>query len=259
MNKYLPKHTKFTLFFIFLILFSKNILNALPPNVGVSIQVKSLGAKAGDIVSYDSGEYMISSWPYDSGMFGVVVQDPIADFQDTTISQNSLLVMSKGEAIVNVSNSSGDIKKGDYVTSSYIPGVAVKAKSNGYVLGMALEDHVSSNKAGLGQIMIYIDIKPNFDTSQLRGNILSVIKSALDSPYVAPLSSLRYLIAGVVLVVSFGVGFFIFEKVSGRSVEAMGRNPLAGSAIKSVVVMNFMLTFVIVGVGLGLSYLVLIL
>jgi F0F1-type ATP synthase membrane subunit c/vacuolar-type H+-ATPase subunit K len=53
------------------------------------------------------------------------------------------------------------------------------------------------------------------------------------------------------------LGFVFFGRVVARGVEAMGRNPLAGSLIAVSVVFNLILTVVIMLVGLGIAYLIL--
>jgi len=63
----------------------------------------------------------------------------------------------------------------------------------------------------------------------------------------------------MVVIASFVVGFSSFGKISGKSVEALGRNPLASRDIKSAVVFNFIFTFGIMIIGIVLSYLVLVL
>jgi len=63
------------------------------------------------------------------------------------------------------------------------------------------------------------------------------------APVLSPLTTFRYLISAMVVIASFVVGFSSFGKISGKSVEALGRNPLASRDIKSAVVFNFIFTF----------------
>jgi len=53
------------------------------------------------------------------------------------------------------------------------------------------------------------------------------------------------------------IGFSSFGKITGSSVEALGRNPLAGGAIRRVMLFNFILTFLIMAMGLGVAYFIL--
>ena len=46
-----------------------------------------------------------------------------------------------------------------------------------------------------------------------------------------PLTVFRYLMAALVIILSFFLGFFVFGKTAARGVEALGRNPEASSKI----------------------------
>jgi hypothetical protein len=72
------------------------------------------------------------------------------------------------------------------------------------------------------------------------------------------LASLRYLLAIIVAVMAFGLGFVYFGRVAKGGVEALGRNPLAGRAIQLSVLMNLILTVAIMVGGLVLAYIILI-
>jgi hypothetical protein len=75
---------------------------------------------------------------------------------------------------------------------------------------------------------------------------------------VAPLESLRYLLAFIIAIVSFGLGFLYFGRVIKTGVEAIGRNPLASRTIQATIFVNIVITIVIVGTGLALAALILI-
>ena len=63
--------------------------------------------------------------------------------------------------------------------------------------------------------------------------------------------------AALVVLATFIIGFSSFGKISGTSIEALGRNPLASKLIRSAVVLNFALTAIIIAVGLTMAYLIL--
>ncbi len=90
-------------------------------------------------------------------------------------------------------------------------------------------------------------------------NLLSNFKSAASSPFLSPLTSLRYLLAVVVTATAFGLGFLYFGRIAAHGVEALGRNPLASKIIIAGIVFNAVMTAVIVVGGLFLAYLILIL
>lgn len=210
----------------------------------------------GDIVSYKDGSYSLSSVYQDPAMYGVIVEDASISFVDRNLDE-SKLVTSMGEVILNVSSKNGPINKGDYVTSSDIPGVGVKAKEDGQVLGIAMEDFSPENNEEIGQIYVLLDIKTMFFGKGLSGNLLGMIRNSLTSPFMTPIQALRYLLAIAIILASFVIGFSSFGKITGSGVEALGRNPLAGSAIRRVMLFNFILTFVIMAMGLVAAYFIL--
>lgn len=215
--------------------------------------------REGSIISYSGGKYSLSVTPYDIGMLGVITDSPPIALQDTNLTE-SRLVTSYGEVKVLVSAQNGNIKAGDYLTSSTIPGVAMKADSSGHVLGAALEDYTPSNKTDVAPIKAFLDIRSVFiEAKNSRGNVLQILKTGLQSPFLSPLISFRYLLAAVIVAATFIIAFISFGRVSGSSVEALGRNPLAGPAIRRVVAFNFAITFLIMISGLAIAYMILVL
>jgi len=229
---------------------------AISYEYAVSVPIADNKGNPGDIVSYDNGQYVLSSKPYDPSIFGVIVEDPSISFEDLNLNQ-SKLVTSVGEVLLNVSSKYGDIKEGDLVTSSEIPGVGVKATESGQVIGFALEDFTPENSEEIGQIYVLLDIRTSFISKGASGNILDILRNSITSPFMTPIESLRYLLAIAVVFASFVIGFSSFGKITGTSVEALGRNPLAGGSIRKVIIFNFILTFVIMAMGIAFAYIIL--
>jgi F0F1-type ATP synthase membrane subunit c/vacuolar-type H+-ATPase subunit K len=67
----------------------------------------------------------------------------------------------------------------------------------------------------------------------------------------------KYFIAALIVFASFFFGFYIFGRVAGKGVEALGRNPLASKMIEMGIVMNVVITVVIILSGLGLALVIL--
>lgn len=245
-----------------LILFASLIIsfptytNADSYEYAVTVPIEDNRGNPGDIVSYKEGKYVLTADPYDSSIYGVVVDNPSISFEDRNLEQ-SKLVTSMGEVLLNVSAKNGNIKEGDYVTSSDILGVGVKAVEDGQVVGIAMESYEPSNKEDIGQIYILMDVKTNFFGKGISGNILDIIRNSLTSPFMTPVQALRYLLAIAIIFASFVIGFSSFGKITGSSVEALGRNPLAGGAIRRVMLFNFILTFLIMAMGLAVAYFIL--
>lgn len=212
--------------------------------------------KAGDIVSFIDNKFVLSSKMNDPAMVGVIVDNPATSFEDTNMTQYKF-VTSGGDVLVNVSGKNGVIKEGDFLTSSSTPGVGVKALESGQVLGVALEEYAPNNPEDVGQIYAHLGIATSFIDKTASKNLLDILKNSLTSPFMTPIEALRYLLAIAVVFASFVIGFSSFGKITGSSVEALGRNPLAGGAIRKVIFFNFLLTFVIMGIGIVIAYLVL--
>ncbi|MFZ2664063.1 MAG: hypothetical protein WAX66_01760 [Patescibacteria group bacterium] len=248
------KWIKIFIFLVPLLIVAKSL--AVSYEEAVSVPFAEGVGKTGDIISYVGSQYTLSSKMYDSNMVGVVVDNPAVSFEDRTLT-NSKLITSVGEVLVNVSSKYGDIKEGDYVTSSDIAGVGVKALESGQVLGIALEDFNNSGSEEIGQVYVLLDIETSFVDASMSKNLLDTLKNSLTSPFMTPIEALRYLLAIAIVFASFVIGFSSFGKITGTSVEALGRNPLAGGTIRKVIFFNFAMTFIIMAIGLGIAYLIL--
>jgi len=223
----------------------------------VSIPLESGEGKVGDIVTYANGVYDLATKEYDASMFGVIVDNPTYSIEDKNLSSYQL-VSSWGEIPVNVSGKNGEIKQGDLITSSDIAGVGVKALQSGQIIGIALADYSPANPDDIGQVLTFVDIRTSFAEGTLSKNLLDVLRNSVTSSFMTPLESLRYLLAIAVVFVTFTIGFSSFGKTTGATVEALGRNPLAGNSIRKVMLFNFALTFLIMIGGLVIAYFILV-
>lgn len=102
----------------------------------------------GDIITsttgnISSGQLNKSTLPYQEEICAIYVLDK---FQ-----HNAVQIAEKGIVHVKFSSKNGEVRKGDYVTSSDVPGTAMKATQSGMIIGVALEE--SSNK-GLLKILV---------------------------------------------------------------------------------------------------------
>ncbi len=214
-----------------------------PPNevvegIGIPVLVENSDAEDGDIVSFASGTYRLSEKSHDPAMFGVVSFSPAITIGKVGVRGN-LPVVSSGKAAVRVSSLNGLIKKGDFITTSLIPGIGAKADRFGYILGVALEDFGETNPEKIGKIPMLVNIRVNspfavFETS--------------------PRTTIRYILAFLIAVSSMVIGFTYFGKVARTGVEALGRNPLAARLIEFGVFLNLFLTLGIIAVGAIIAY-----
>ena len=228
--------------------------------IAISIPIADTDAVDGAIVVSTGKGYGLATTPYDAGIYGVVVTKPAVSFESTG-SAGFVPVVTAGKAYVRVSAANGPINVGDSVTSSAVRGVAGKADQVGFILGAALEPWLSTSTTEVGKILI--SVKPGYNTAVAatgRGiNLFKQLKSAAASPFLTPLTSLRYLFAVVVTAISFAMGFWYFGRFGRTGIEALGRNPLAARTISLGIAVNLLLTVVIVGGGLFLAYLILVL
>lgn len=261
----LQKHFLFLLIVAGIILGAKNILFSPPlaqaqldsSDIAVSIPLDQ-NLPEGSVVCIKSDGYKACDIGFDSGMYGVVTSTPAASLSPEITSQNTQLIVDRGKTIVRVSTKNGKISAGDLITSSPIAGVAQRANQNGYILGVALEPFDSQDPTTVGTIIASINVTQTTAFSDIKNNLLYVLKQALSSPTLTPLASLRYVLSFAIALVAFVLGFMYFGRVTKAGVEAIGRNPLAGKMIEVTVVFHIGLTIAIVLAGLGIAYLILI-
>jgi len=224
----------------------------------VSIPIVDKNVKDGNIIASTSKGYGLTATAYDSNMYGVYTQSPAIFLQNTNDSQAKPVTIS-GKVNVLVSSINGNIKKNDFITSSTISGIGQKATRNGMILGTALQDYSNSDQKAAGKIMVAVNPHFNAAFADNKTNVLEVLRNASDPTTLTQATSLRYIIAAGIVLISFAFGFIYFGRVASRGVEALGRNPLAGRSIQLSMILNLTLMIVIVLAGLGIGYLILIL
>src|SRR3989344_522285 len=248
------------LFLLALGIFSPISIYAQSKSVGtaLSVSISDKNAKDGHIIISTPKGYVLTSLAYDSNMYGVLTESP-AVFLQNTDEPTAKPVIHNGKVYVLVSSINGKIKKNDFITTSTIAGVGQKADRNGMILGTALEDYANSNPKITGKILVSVNPHFNASFADTKTNVLEVLKNAGDPSTLTQLTSLRYVVAAGIVLVTFGIGFVYFGRVTSRGVEALGRNPLASRMIQINLVLNLILMVVIVIVGLGIGYMILIL
>jgi hypothetical protein len=228
-----------------------------PSGMAVTLDIVDKNIPDGSILCSASEGIKLCNSDYDADMYGVYVEQPSVVIQDIQIIEGKAVVNS-GKAYVRVRSINGNIQKGSFVTASTIPGVAQLADKSGNVLGVALEAYDQSDKAVEDKIMVAIGIRPAIISRSVRGNLLETLREGFLAPTLTPLASLRYLLAIIIAVAAFILGFIYFGRVAKGGVDALGRNPLAQRAIQFTVFMNLILTVFIMGGGLILAYIILI-
>jgi hypothetical protein len=127
---------------------------------------------AGEVVSIDaSSNHSVkrSSGQYQSDVLGVVSTAP--GFVAGAFTENSYPIALVGRVPVKISTENGPVKEGDFLTSSSIPGYAMKATLSGRVIGKALERFVEDTAVNCpsiaagnlattncGTVMMFVDL-----------------------------------------------------------------------------------------------------
>lgn len=226
---------------------------------GIAVEVVVEGAEAvdGDLVCIEEGNYVLCDEEYAQSLFGVVNSSPAMAFESDEV-EDAQLVVSTGDAVVRVTGSGGDIEAGDFITSSERPGIGQKASRTGYVAGIALEGVEFANEDDVEEIGVALDIKVKSDVAGTTSdNLWELLRQGLTAPLLTPIAALRYMLAVLIVLASFVLGFVFFGRVAKAGIEAIGRNPLASRRIQFSVVFHILLTIAIVGAGVGLAYLIL--
>jgi len=124
----------------------------------------------GDIVSVDiasdtESAVRKSSIPYDKNILGIVSTKPGIVLSSSVYtgtaaesylaSFNKSVIALAGRVPINITFENGDIKKGDYLTSSTTLGKAMRASKEGKVIGMALES--ATKNSGKTKVMTFVN------------------------------------------------------------------------------------------------------
>lgn len=240
---------------VFFLVIPQNVFAQTTASVAITAEVEE-DAVEGDLVCGGGERFSLCGEEYATDLFGVVNNSPSVAFEAQDLTGKHLIV-SEGTARVRVSTSNGNIAVGDLITSSSQVGVGMKAIRNGYVVGNALEAYEGGD---VGNVLVTINIHPTTSFSDTQANLFQILlKEGLSALTISPLATLRYLIAAMIVIVSFVLGFIYFGRMASKGVEAIGRNPLAGRLIQFSVIFNILLTIVIIGVGMGIAYFILVL
>lgn len=223
-------------------------------------------AQEGDILSATDKGLSRSTIGFDPKIFGVIAEQPLLVYRTETPGKP---VVRSGIAQVNVTTLNGPIKYGDYITSSSISGKGQKAQESGYVVGIALAGFDGTGagaidgprgKVALGKIPVALRIEyaeltnPRF-AGRLFGFIGTTLLENVSDPRQAG-GVIRYLAAGLVVLLSFTFAFLVFARSIPKSIEAIGRNPLAKSTIQFSMIINIILLVVTGLIGIVASILI---
>lgn len=221
-----------------------------------NVPIIDKGVKDGDIIASNKKGYILSATPYDPLVIGVVSTKPAVSLNITGSDASSYPVISAGNVKVNVSSINGDIKVGDFIASSEVAGAGMKADKTGYVIGRALDSFSSKNKKEVGSINIALNLHYSYSNTQTQSSLKDIFNLSVLASYESPSAVFKYVVAGIIILLSFILGVISFGRVANTGVEALGRNPLAGKMIQFGIVMNVLITLAIIAAGFGMAFLI---
>lgn len=196
----------------------------------------------GYIVVAVEDQFIISNEAYQPNMIGIVNKSPAIEIRFGN-TPDSYPVSTSGQGSVMVSLANGNIKKGDYITSSPIEGVGMKATVPGPIIGVAMEDAANDDESTITKIRVNIqkdyNVEPFFNLSGFSS-----------SPFASNTTNVtKYIMGGGILILTLVFSFMYFGRLSMKGVEALGRNPLASKKIHVGIILNVTLAIAICIIG----------
>ncbi len=185
-----------------------------------------------------------------------------------TDTNSTVVITTLGEVSAFVTDLDGEVKKGDFLTTSPIRGYLMLASSSETsVIGTALEDfpkdtaeavEVSNNsgskRTALANTM-KIDLSPKSISSSAKNNtFLLIFGRSLTGKSV---SQVQVMVALVIFFFLLIVEGSIIYGAIYSSITALGRNPLARTALYKQLFQVSLIALVILGIGLVVIYAVL--
>ncbi len=226
-----------------------------PIDITALYDVPDSAATDGDILMYSDSGLKRADIIYAPKLFGILQDKPLLVYRSP--DNTGKPVVRSGVAEVNVTSAGGAIKKGDYITSSPTAGKGQKASQSGYVLGVALME--MNEPTGKIQVAVRIEY------AQL-SNTRSVLR-LLDAFNIAAFQTasnpqqgtqlIKYGFSGLIVILALILSIIIFARSITKSIEALGRNPLAKSAIMLSIMINAGLTVVTILIGVAAAFILL--
>ena len=264
---------------VFLLLFFTITLYAIPYTLypihaqepqGIEVtsvyEVADTEASNGDILKASDQGLIRTTIGFDNKMFGIIQDTPLVVYRTETKGKP---VIRSGVAKVNITTLNGPIKYGDYITSSSIPGKGQKTLESGYTVGMALAGFTGegaeqidgpNGKVAIGKIPVAVRIEyteltnPRFFGRLFAFLATTFLENIRDPKQIGNI--VRLAAAGLIILLSFTFGFLTFSRSIVKSIEAIGRNPLAKSTIQLSMIINLALLVLTGIIGIVASILI---
>lgn len=233
---------------VFFLLIPQKVLATPSIEVSTLHPINDSGAVVGDILSLTDQGLVRSKTTADIHLFGVMQENPIIVWRESPTASGSA-VARNGIVDVNVTEAEGPIKTGDYVTSSEEAGKGKKAIRSGYVIGQAMAD-AAGGKVPISMRIEYAEVTTPRSANRLMEMLgATFFKNVQDPSKFAEV--VRYILAAIVVLISFLFGFLTFSRSIPKSIEAIGRNPLSRNPILLSIGINVFLTIICGAIGLA--------
>lgn len=220
------------------------------------LPIQDSKVREGDIISSSDQGFILANKFYDAKIVGVMSLNPavVFDIKESGDNSKRYPVISTGTVGVNVAVVNGNIKKGDLITSSTIPGIGMKATKSGFVVGTSLENYSSEKKENVKRILIVLNLRYTSAKSTAKNSFFDIVNLSSLALEEEPLNVFKYLVAAFIVVLSFILGFMVFGRVAGKGIEAIGRNPLAAKMIQLGIALNVLVTAAIIAAGILIAF-----
>lgn len=134
--------------------------------------ISSQFLEAGDVIMLEGKDNNLAviktTKPYESKTIGIVSTKPGITLNSDAAPDNThpyvIPIALSGRVPVKVTTENGSIEAGDYLSTSGVPGVAMKATGKSITIGKALEGYTNSNPETIGKIMVSVNLS-YFDPS----------------------------------------------------------------------------------------------
>jgi hypothetical protein len=224
------------------------IVSAADAAISQGFSTNENSLPAGTLVSQQpAAENFIESANSDRAkeLVGVVANQPLVELS----SGAEIQVVVSGITQTLVSNINGPIKAGDRITPSPIKGVGMKAVSSAQVVGIAQADLNESGaqtltvtdqagqshsiKTGLVPVQVGIAYYAGSQSSAPTASYVPPAMQSLANNFAGKnVSPIRVMAAGLILILGFiSISTLLYSSVRS-GISSLGRNPLAGGAIR---------------------------
>lgn len=202
-------------------------------------------------------------------LLGVVVtpQDYLVNIDATKTVQ----VVTNGSALTLVSDINGDVRTGDPLTASPISGVAMKATESTKVLGIAQsslsnaaqtqkerikDKYGKAKEVKVGRIAVDINVLDLEIDGGKNSDVVSGLQTVASSAAGKQVSTLRAVIAFVVLLLALALSIIVLYSGVSSSIKSIGRNPLSKRFVIQGLIQVIFAVFIIMIAAFSVVYII---